>query len=181
MRLTGTPLFGLVILATVLLDQLSKEWVRLALRPGQSWPAADTVIGRYLSFTHVHNTGVAFGLFQGRSVVFALVSSAVILGLVRYQRRFAGGWPWPNVALGLIVGGAIGNVLDRLHQGHVTDFLDFKFWPVFNLADSAVVVGVLMLFWHLLQEDRRERRATAAREPEPGSAGWPSQAEERGD
>lgn len=181
MRLAGTRLFGLVVLVTLAVDQLSKLLARQVLQPGQPWPAAGTAIGRFFSFTHVHNTGVAFGLFQGRSGLFVVVSTIVILGLVRYERRVAADQPWLHVALGLIVGGAIGNVIDRVWQGHVTDFLDFKFWPVFNLADSAIVLGVLMLSWHLLREERRVRTGRSSPGPESGPTTWPPTAEEPGD
>ena len=91
--LRRSALFLIVATGVILLDQLSKWWVMHALAVGESWPSADTAIGRYFSLTHVGNTGVAFGLFQGRSDVFIVITNArrshchAVRGLLRYQRK----------------------------------------------------------------------------------------------
>lgn len=144
------------------LDQATKELVRQWLAIGDRWPGDDAWISRFFTLTHVSNTGISFGMLRGQSDVLVVLSLAIIAVLLHYRRRAPAGAPWLNLALGLQVGGALGNLLDRVRIGHVTDFLDFQFWPVFNVADSSIFVGVLVLTWHLWQEDRRERARSAA-------------------
>ena len=141
--------FFLTALLIVVADQLSKTWIRTNLAVGQSIPEVG-----FLRLTHVTNTGSAFGLFQGHSfalTIVALVGIAVILLYALFvYRRFPFLDNMPNrVALGLILGGTAGNLIDRLRLGYVTDFIDFGFWPAFNLADSAVVVGVIIFAYSL--------------------------------
>jgi len=174
---TGAVLLASVAATVLVLDQATKWAVRGWLPRGGAWPASDTLVGRFFSFTHVHNTGVAFGLGQGRSDLFVLVAFAVVGALVVYQARLPADERWLRLAIGLQVGGAVGNLLDRLRLGHVTDFFDFKFWPVFNVADSAIVVGVLMMAWHFWRQD-----AAAGGSVEPGPAAPATLAlDERGD
>jgi signal peptidase II len=156
----GTRLFLLTALAVILLDQLSKWLVVQNLAVGVPLPGPDTLVGRFFSLTHVHNTGVAFGLGRGNNALFTLVALGVTAGIVVYQRGLPVDARWPRFALGLIAGGALGNVIDRLRQGYVTDFLDFKFFPVFNLADSCIVVGVLLLAWYLWRLEATAKPAT---------------------
>jgi len=150
--------FGLTGLLIVVADQLSKAWIRASLPEGQS--LFETGLFRIV---HLHNTGAAFGLFQGQSFILAIVAIigvAVLLiyGFVVYRR-----YPWfegllNRFALGLVLGGAAGNLIDRLCFGRVTDFIDFGFWPAFNIADSAVTVGVIILVYSLLRLALAERQ-----------------------
>jgi len=139
-------------IAVVATDQLTKWIVRGRLPLGGSWPQ-HPVLGVF-SFTHVANTGVAFGLFQGRSNAFLVLAAMVVVGLIAYANRLPGHARVIRLAVALQIGGAIGNVIDRLRLGHVTDFLKFHAWPVFNVADSAIVVGVLLLGWEMWMEER---------------------------
>ena len=108
------------------------------------------------SIHHVHNSGIAFGLFSNAtSVVIALTALAVLWMLVFFARSGAR-HPVLPVALGLVLGGSLANLLDRVRLGHVTDFLDFRFWPAFNLADLFIVVGVASLFGALAGADPLE-------------------------
>jgi signal peptidase II len=132
----------------VLFDQLSKAAVRGWLVRGESWPADAPLLGVY-RFTHVHNTGMAFGLGQGRSAVFLVVAVLVVVLLSVWQWRLPAAERWLRIALAMQVGGAVGNAIDRVHQGHVTDFFDFLVFPVFNIADSAISIGVALLAWQL--------------------------------
>ncbi len=153
---------GLAVLA---LDQWSKAWIRANLPPSTPtdiFPALHPI----LSFTYVHNTGVAFGLFPELGWLFTTLALGVVAFILYYQQMLGQDDALLNLALGLQLGGAIGNLLDRLLRGSVTDFLDVNFWPleswpVFNLADSAIVVGVGLLILHLLLEERDERRRAA--------------------
>ena len=104
-----------------------------------------------LHLTYVQNTGAAFGLFKGQQLLFIGVSVAVIAWIVwelRRGRSFGGTALW---ACGLILGGAIGNLIDRLRLGYVIDFLDLRVWPVFNVGDSAITVGVALLIFHSIR------------------------------
>ncbi len=136
----------------VVLDQLSKALVIRLLPAGQGWP--DEPVFGLLSLVHVHNTGVAFGLFQGNSDILIVLSAIVVAVLVVYQQRLAGRALLIRLAIGLQVGGAIGNVIDRVRLGHVTDFVKVGIWPVFNVADSSIVVGVLLLAFELWRQER---------------------------
>ena len=136
-------------------DQLSKTWVR-------SYPEGPIYEKGFFRLTHVHNTGASFGLFQGYSFIITIVvfiGIAFLLFWVLFlHRRFpllttASSW----LALGLILGGAVGNLIDRLRLGHVTDFIAVSIWPAFNVADSATVVGVIILIYSLLRLARAER------------------------
>ena len=140
-------LIGLLI---VLADQLSKAWIRGNLALGQSL----FDIG-FLRIIRVHNTGAVFGLFQGYSSVFAIgacIGVIVILTCIFLSHRYL---PFldnmlSKSALGLILGGTAGNLIDRLYLGYVTDFIDFKVWPAFNVADSAVNIGVAIILVYAL-------------------------------
>lgn len=144
--------FFLTILAVVLADQLSKWWLIETL----SLHETVTVIPGFFNLTHIHNTGAAFGLFAGeggdwRLWFFGGVSFVALLALIALYRNYrAKGFPYA-LALGLIGGGAIGNLIDRFSFGSVVDFLDVYIgpyhWPAFNLADSAICVGIGLFIW----------------------------------
>jgi signal peptidase II len=152
-------LFLAVAGVVLVVDQVTKAAVRAHLAIGQRWPGPDVPLSRYFTITHVSNTGVSFGMGQGQSDAFSVLSLAIIAVLLWYRRKAPAGATWLNVALGLQVGGALGNLVDRVTIGHVTDFLDFQFWPVFNVADSSIFVGVLLLAWHVWTDERSARKA----------------------
>lgn len=148
-------IMGLMALVTFAADQLSKAWVRENLALYESW-APIPALARYFTFTHVTNTGIAFGLFREWGSILVAVAVVVIAFLLLYTHQLATA-RWPiQIAMGLQLGGAFGNLIDRIRFGFVTDFLDFKFWPVFNLADSAIVVGMLMLLALMGLEERAQ-------------------------
>lgn len=143
------------------LDQLTKFVVRQTLEWHYSWPAYG-----FFRFTHVQNTGSAFGLFQGNNLpllIVSLVGVGVLAYIYRIQERPG---VLMRVSIALMLGGALGNLADRIWQGHVTDFIDIGPWPVFNLADSSIVVGLIILAWVLVMN--REQPAPA--EPDRTSA-----------
>ena len=140
-------LLTLLAVAAVILvaDQLTKLAIISSIEYGEQVP----VIGDLFILWHVRNTGAAFSLFQGGQVLF-LVVTIVALGMVAYfHRSFLGRSRWFQVILGVILGGSLGNFIDRLRFGYVTDFLSFGFgetrFPTFNVADSAVVCGIGLL------------------------------------
>ena len=131
---------------TLTLDQFTKYLVRELLPYRFSFP--DT---GFFRFTHTHNTGSAFGIFQDQNlplIFVSLVGIAVLLGIYFSQPRPGN---LLRFSLGLMMGGAVGNLVDRLHQGWVTDFIDIGPWPVFNLADASIVSGLVVLGWIFLR------------------------------
>lgn len=148
------PALRLAITAgTVLVvDQASKAAVRHWLPLGASRPLLDGV----LALTHVRNTGAAFGIFPGAMAWFMLAAVVVLAGIAFVWWRHAPSDPWTVVALGLIAGGAAGNLIDRALLGGVTDFFDLRVWPVFNVADVALDVGVAIVVVRLVFGSPRE-------------------------
>ncbi len=139
------PLFFIVLAVVLAVDQASKVWVRENLL---LWhPVA--VIPGFFDLTFTHNTGVAFGMFQGEGFVVALLVVALALGAIYYMRGLNWAGLEPNLVGGLIVGGALGNLTDRARLGYVVDFLDFHWhehhWYIFNVADSCICVAVAWL------------------------------------
>jgi signal peptidase II len=149
---TGPQWVGLGAIAAAALgaDQLTKELVTRRLALGEE---AD-VVGPF-SIHHVQNTGIAFGLFpSATALVTAFTALAVVWMLVFFARSGARHALLP-VALGFLIGGSASNLLDRLRLGHVTDFLDVRYWPAFNLADSFIVAGVVILLAAVVGTGRR--------------------------
>jgi signal peptidase II len=132
-------------------DQVSKVLVLRYLPMGRSWNPIP-FLKRWVSITHVVNSGAAFGLFPDQGTLFVVIAVVVVVAIVAYYRYLPTDRWLVRVSLGLQLGGALGNLLDRLHYGYVVDFIDFKIWPVFNVADSAIVVGVAILAYYLLRE-----------------------------
>jgi len=150
-------LFFLIALLVVAADQLSKIWIRSNLLVDHSL----FEVG-FFRITHVHNTGAAFGLFQGQSfllTIVALVGITVLLvyALVIYRRFPLSDSKLGRSILGLVLGGAVGNLIDRLRFGYVTDFIDVGLWPAFNIADSAITIGAILLACSLLRLARAEK------------------------
>lgn len=151
-------LFG-VAAVVVAADQLTKAIALARLDPGRPVDAIDGV----LSWTLQRNPGAAFGLFQRFPVLFTILAIAITIVIVRAARRVQSGLQ--ATALGLVLGGALGNLGDRLFRepgpfrGHVIDFIDFHFWPTFNVADTAIVVGAALLFIWSVRSEREKRAA----------------------
>jgi len=142
----------------VTLDQITKALIVNTFSRGQS----KEIIPGLFDLCHTRNTGAVFGMFPGRSWLFAaltLAAIAILVLLVRSLEDSASRWQY--VAYGLIIGGAIGNLIDRVRVGSVTDFLDFYIgryhWPAFNVADSAVCVGVAFLLLSTIIAAKREK------------------------
>jgi len=149
--------FFLIALLIVVADQLVKLWIRTNLAAGESL----FELG-FFRLTHISNTGAAFGLFQGQTFPLTVVSFVAVAILLLYAFLFYRQFPQLDrwlvwTGLGLILGGTVGNLIDRLRLGYVTDFIDFGFWPAFNLADSAIVVGVIIFAYSLLSLARAEK------------------------
>jgi signal peptidase II len=132
---------GLVLAAVVVLDQLSKHVVRDNVTPGDSNSVFPGV-----KIVHVSNKGVAFGAFAGGHTAVLVVIAVAVAALLIYFVRHAGR-PLVWLPTGLLVGGAIGNIFDRIRDGAVTDFIKLPWWPAFNVADMAITFGVLALLY----------------------------------
>lgn len=152
----GERLIPFLILGVVLaIDQSSKYLVenRLALyETFAPFPAIEALF----RLTHTTNTGAAFGIFQNGSLILAVLAVIISGVIIYFNQTLPGGQPLLRVALGLQLGGAMGNLVDRVRQGHVTDFLDFGPIPIFNFADVSIVLGVLLLGWLMLRESRAQ-------------------------
>jgi signal peptidase II len=151
-------ILGLVAGAAVLADQLTKQVVGRTLALGES-----VDIGGPFSIHHVQNSGIAFGLFGSRTSLVIAVTAVAVGAMLVFFARSGRRHPVLPVALGLVLGGSVANLIDRIRLGHVTDFLDLVAWPAFNLADTFIVVGVAILFGALVLGDRSHRMHGARR------------------
>ena len=145
-------ILALVAAAAILADQLTKQVVGRTLALGDSVDIAGP-----FSIHHVENSGIAFGLFGSRTSLVIAVTAVAVGAMLVFFARSGRRHPVLPVALGLVLGGSIANLIDRIRLGHVTDFLDLVAWPAFNLADSFIVVGVAILFGALVLGDRSHR------------------------
>lgn len=151
----------LTALTILVADQLTKALVVANLAIGEN----ARLLGDLVQVWHAQNRGAAFSLFQGGTILF-LVVSMLSIGMVAYfHRTLRDRTPWLHVVLGIILGGTLGNFIDRLRQGYVTDWLSVGIgdtrWPTFNVADSSVVVGIGILVVYLLLNNPDRREATA--------------------
>jgi signal peptidase II len=143
--------FGSVAILVIIVDQVTKALIRANLAPGQVF----VDIG-FFRIIHLTNTGAAFGIFQGRSLAFIITAAVGVLAIIILVLVSRGRWSffdsmWVRVGMGLVLGGTIGNnLIDRISQGFVTDFLDFKIWPAFNVSDMSVTVGVIIVIYRLI-------------------------------
>ena len=152
--------FYVIALTITLLDQISKFYVQGTLRLGQVVP----VIPFFFNLTHVLNPGAAFGFLSGapaaiRHPLFTAISIFAVLFIIYYRARHRQMRLLPSVGLACILGGAVGNLIDRLRLGMVVDFLDFYYgayhWPAFNVADSAITIGVALMVLEILADRER--------------------------
>ncbi len=142
-----------VAVAAATADQLTKAIVSSQLVVGD----AVEIVGPF-AIHHVRNTGIAFGLFSGATSIVIVLTCLAIGALVAFFARSGRRHPLLPVAVGLVLGGSVSNLVDRLRLGHVTDFLDLDYWPAFNLADTFIVVGVGLLFVSFVAADRSSAR-----------------------
>ena len=137
--------FLLIAAFVVVIDQISKLWIRSHLLLGESLPEEGI-----LRLTYVQNTGSAFGLFPDQSLTLTIVAIAGLVIILLFYHYLSGSGSMSTLAMGLIFGGAVGNLIDRIRFGYVVDFIDVRLWneyhwPSFNVADSAITVGTIVL------------------------------------
>jgi signal peptidase II len=149
-----SPTITLVAIAaaTAGIDQITKLAVIAALEPT---PSFRVELASWLALEYAENRGAAFGLFAGLSPLLAVAAIAIVVALLTHHRREADPPVSQTIAIGAIAGGAIGNVIDRLRLGHVVDFIAIGAWPNFNVADSAITLGALLLIWGWLRAEIR--------------------------
>lgn len=149
-------IYYLIAFAVILLDQFTKWLVVQHMEIGESIP----LIENLLYLTSHRNAGAAFGILQGQMWLFFIATIIVIVVITYYLQKYAKGQPWFGISLGLVLGGAIGNFIDRLLFGEVVDFINVYIFtynfPIFNVADSSLVVGVIMLMIHVIREEKTQ-------------------------
>ena len=145
-------------LATVALAAIGADQLTKAIVTGRLGVDDEVHVIGPLSIHHVENSGIAFGLFASATSLVILLTAAAVAWMLYFFASSGARHPVLPVALGLVIGGSLSNLVDRIRLGHVTDFLDFKFWPAFNLADTFIVVGVAILLLTLVASDRKPSR-----------------------
>jgi signal peptidase II len=144
---------GAIAGAAIVADQLTKHIVASKL-----WLDENVKVLGPFSIHHVQNSGIAFGLFAQATGLVIDLTLVAIGWMIVYFSRSGARHPLLPVAVGLLIGGSVSNLADRIRLGHVTDFLDLRYWPAFNLADSFIVIGVAILLGALVSADRAPRR-----------------------
>lgn len=142
----------LLAAVVVIFDQWSKYYVESHMHLGMSIPLIENVF----HLTYVLNPGAAFGMLEHRTSFFIVVALLLVVAVVYFYPRIPSGHLLLRTGIGLQVGGAIGNVIDRVKTGYVIDFFDFRIWPVFNIADMAIVGGVGMIIISILRSQQKE-------------------------
>ena len=155
MRLSRILLVVGVAVLVFAIDRVTKTWVSENIPLGTARP----VIGDYVRIVHAQNTGAAFGLLPERTTLLSVLSVVAVLAIVYYYRQIASNSSLVSATLGMQLGGAFGNLLDRITQGYVVDFVDvgvgdIRFWA-FNVADSSIVVGIILVTAALWYEEHR--------------------------
>jgi len=142
-----TSIFVAVTAFVVLIDQMTKYLVKTIIPLSASYP----VIPNILYFTHTTNTGASFSLFTSYSFILGMIAGAVAAGIIVWYKQIPKNYLLPAA---LILAGTLGNLIDRILQGHVTDFIDVRIWPVFNVADSAITIAAIMLIIIVWKEEK---------------------------
>jgi len=145
----------LLALFIVVIDQLSKFYIQTHMELGMSIP----VIQDVFHITYILNPGAAFGLFENQTTFFVIIAVCMVVSAIYFYPMIPNQYRLLRFATGLVVGGAMGNVIDRIKTGYVVDFFDFRIWPIFNIADVGIVCGVGCIIFtiiYLYKEDGME-------------------------
>lgn len=139
----------------VILDQLSKFYIQTHMVVGMSVPVVQDIF----HITYILNPGAAFGLFEHQTAFFIMIAVCMVVGTIYFYPKIPKQYQLLRFGAGLMVGGAMGNVIDRIKTGYVVDFFDFRIWPIFNIADAGIVCGVgciIFTILYLYKEDGME-------------------------
>ncbi len=139
----------IIILLVLALDLLTKYWAVNKLQEVGSIP----VIQNIFHLTYVENRGAAFGMFQNQRLFFIIMTTIVVGGVLLFMYKNKNMHLLLKISLSLVISGAIGNFIDRIRLGYVIDFFDFRIWPVFNIADCAIVIGAILTSYMILKYD----------------------------
>ncbi len=169
-KIQATIWLVVIALVIITLDQYTKSLVRANLTAYVDYmPIA--WLDRFVTLTYVQNTGAAFGLFQGGSIVLAIVAVVVVGFIVVFFRQQKEIPAIMVISLGLMLAGSTGNLIDRIARGFVTDFVNLRWWPVFNVADSSIVIGTILLAVYILflapPEEHETKQVAAENETMP--------------
>ncbi|SCG83521.1 signal peptidase II [Proteiniborus sp. DW1] len=139
-------LYAIISLVVVLLDQVTKFYAITSLKGN----APIVIIENFLQFNYVENFGAAFGILQNKKIFFIVMTTVVVIGIIIYIKTNTNLTTIMKIALSMVIGGAIGNLIDRIRLGYVVDFIDVNFWglydfPVFNIADSSIVIATIFI------------------------------------
>jgi signal peptidase II len=157
-RVSSYRMLLILALGVFVADQVSKAWIisRMAYPTYGPGSGEITVIPDFFNIVHVGNTGAAWSMFSGKSVMLASLAGATLVAIFVWRRALGLRDQVAQVAFGLLCGGIVGNLIDRLHYHHVVDFIDLHFgtytYPTFNIADSGICVGVILYIWHSLRQ-----------------------------
>lgn len=161
-------LFWAAGLLVVALDQTTKSIVRATLERGESWPDADWPV----RVRYVTNTGAAFGILEDQTLFLIIMAFIGLAAIYLYYRYPPFDHPLAAIAIGMMLGGAAGNLIDRVRLGEVTDFIDFPSYPAFNVADSSITVGIgIIIFGYLVLAPERQRRQPESKPAADENAG----------
>lgn len=153
---------GLIAIVIILLDQWTKGLVRANIPQGATWlPESLLWLSPYARIVHWYNTGAAFGMFKDASMILTVLAFIVIGAILFYYPQVSQDDWSLRLALSMQLGGAIGNLIDRLTIGHVTDFISVGTFPVFNIADASISVGAVVLFLGVWLQERAEKKKEA--------------------
>lgn len=141
-------MFVASIIAVIIIDQLTKHYIQLSMLPGISFP----VIPDIFSITYVQNAGAAFGILEHQRPLFIAITLIILFVCVYFYKKIQKLPRQLRFSIALLLGGAIGNLIDRIRLGIVVDFFDFHVWPVFNIADMAIVCGVILIIYYIFTE-----------------------------
>lgn len=138
------------------------------------------LLGSFLAFEYLENTGAAFGVLEGQGVILTFLAALVVAVLLALYLRSGQGSAILGVSLGLLIGGAIGNVVDRVRLGYVIDFVAVGIWPKFNVADSAITLGVILLGWYMARDSEQPSDSAVTAPAGVGVAGMRKAARHEG-
>lgn len=147
----------------LILDQLTKLWVLYTIEPGTyNYPPPIPIIPNWFYLVHIYNTGAAWGIFSGGTLWFSLLAIATIIAIYFFRHKLELNRPAVQFSIGLLTGGILGNLIDRLYRGHVIDFLDLHLpnyrWPAFNIADSAIFLGVTLYLIIIIFDSKKTKK-----------------------
>ena len=147
-------MFYILIIAVIVFDQLSKFIIQSNMDLNSSIP----LIEGFFSITYIRNTGAAFSVLQGKTIILIFIQVFVILAIFGYVIYKKKSLHWTlKTALALIAGGGLGNLIDRVYNGYVVDFIHFHFWPIFNIADISVCIGSGLLIIYVFLIEGKEK------------------------